>query len=72
MQVPQAPGEAVDQSSIILECRNVYGQGVVEIIAYLDDGVLLIEQRSRMSSSIIPVVSSQAKERLKLLLENTV
>ena len=51
---------------MVIERRNVYGQGMVETIVHLDEGVLLIEQRSSTASLIIPVVSQQARERLKL------
>lgn len=58
--------EASDRCSMVIERRNVYGQGMVETIVHLDEGVLLIEQRSSTASLIIPVVSQQARERLKL------
>lgn len=58
--------ETVAPRSMVLESRYVYGQGTVETIVHLDEGVLLIEQRSGTNSFIIPLVSPQAKERLKL------
>jgi hypothetical protein len=60
--------EMREQPSILLERRDVYGQGIVETIVHIDQGVVLIEQRSTTTSLFIPLLSSQAKERLKNIL----
>ena len=60
----------VDQYSLLLERRDVYGRGTVEVILHLDEGVLLLEQRSADTSLLIPLISAQAKERLKLVLSH--
>jgi hypothetical protein len=60
--------EVEEQSSMLLESCDVYGQGRVETIVHIDQEVVLIEQRSPTTSFFIPLRSSQAKERLKGIL----
>lgn len=60
--------ESPDQRSLLLERRDVYGQGTIATIVHLDREAILIEQRSADRSLIISLLSTEARERLKKFL----
>ena len=65
------PLAASGEQTIILERRFIYGRGIVERRAILDErGALLIEERAGDTTRIIPIVTSAGQRRLHELLAN--
>jgi len=57
-----------DEQPILIESRDVYGQGTVTTIASIDNdaGAALLDQRSRDGSMIIAVTTAEAAQKLSL------
>jgi hypothetical protein len=57
---------ALNEQLLLIQCRDVYGQGTVATLASLEaDGrAALLEQRSRDGSTIIAVTSAEAAQKL--------
>ncbi|HLQ31022.1 MAG TPA: hypothetical protein VK140_17435 [Ktedonobacteraceae bacterium] len=55
--------------SLVIQCRTVYGRGTVVTIARFEDGIFLLEEHSHDQSTIIPLVSPEARERLQRFMQ---
>lgn len=55
--------------SMVIQCRTVYGRGTIVTIARFEDGMFLLEEHSHDQSTVIPLVSPEAREQLQLFMQ---
>jgi hypothetical protein len=56
--------------SMVIQSRTVYGRGTVVTLARFEDGIFFLEDRAVDRSIFIPLLSSEAREQLRLFIQH--
>jgi hypothetical protein len=54
--------------SMVIQSRTVYGRGTVVTLARFEDGVFFLEEHTIDGTTVIPLMSSEARKQLQLFL----